>query len=177
MAVLADHEISRLVRSIKLIDPFDITRLQPASYDVVLSEGMKVQSKNTEGSQFIEFKDKVTVSHGDFIIASTEEVFNLPDNLAATLALKSTIGRMGMSHCLACWADPGFKGQMTLELYVVGHSKIELYAGMKIGQMVFQPVASINDSEMRSTSVDAPYHGRYQNQRGATLPREEKSDF
>jgi dCTP deaminase len=74
-----------------------------------------------------------------FILASTVEVFNLPDDIACEFKLKSSAARAGLNHCLSGWADPSWSGsRLTLELKnELQYHSLLLKPGMKIGQMVF----------------------------------------
>ena len=81
---------------------------------------------------------------GEFCLAETEEIFNIPDSISAQFALKSSRGREGYENLLAGWVDPGFSGRLTLELVNVRrHWDLPLYPGMKIGQIVFFKMSSI----------------------------------
>lgn len=60
------------------------------------------------------------------------------------------------------WLDPGFKGEITLELYNANRCAIELKAGRRVGQLVF--------AEMDDVALN-PYCGKYQGQTGATGSR------
>lgn len=86
---------------------------------------------------------------GDFILATSQETFNLPRNIAAEYKLKSSLARSGLQHMLAGWCDPGWFGsKLTLELKnVTRHHTLLIKPGMKIGQMVFwscDPVPEAN---------------------------------
>lgn len=169
MAVLNDISIKNLVQNHGMIDPFHLDLLQGASYDVCLGNEFLVQRKNIGHRK--KFSEEVIVYHGDFILASTLEKFSIPDNISAELRLKSSRAREGISHALAVYADPGFVGQMTLELYIVGHRSVRLYGGMKIGQMIFIPTVEIlEDGTIKNSNVLNSYRnrGHYQGQIGPT---------
>ena len=97
------------------------------------------------------------------MLGATLERISLPDDLVARLDGKSSLGRLGLQvHSTAGLADPGFTGQITLELSNMTRLPISLYPGMRIAQLVF---------EMLSTPADRPYgHGglgsKYQGQSG-----------
>lgn len=84
-----------------------------------------------------------------FILASTCEIFNLPNDIAAEFKLKSSLARGGLNHCLAGFADPGWhNSRLTLELYnVLKHHTLLLRRGMKIGQMIFYRVKPVPETE------------------------------
>ena len=88
--------------------------------------------------------------------------FELPDNLTAFVEGRSSLGRMGLFIQNAGWVDPGFKGEITLELYNANRCAIELKAGRRVGQLVF--------AEMDDVALN-PYCGKYQGQTGATGSR------
>lgn len=80
-----------------------------------------------------------TMRPGQFILASTKEVFNLPDDICALFVMKSSVARCGLDQMNAAWCSPGWRGSaLTLELINVtrGHALV-LRPGMPIGQMVF----------------------------------------
>lgn len=95
------------------------------------------------------------------ILATTPEFVRIPNDAAATIYLKSSRAREGLDHALAGWIDPGFCGQITLELHA--HRPVILTAGQRVVQLV-----------MMSLTAPAlkPYSGRYQGQRGPTMRRE-----
>lgn len=95
-----------------------------------------------------------------FILASSAEVFNLPNNVSAEYKLKSSLARSGLQHLLAGWCDPGWcDSKLTLELKNVSqHHTLILRPGMKIGQMVFWESAPV--PEDRSYAVTGQYNGQ-----------------
>lgn len=150
---LSDRTIRHLVGSRQLvIDPFDPDLVQPCSYDLTLGD---VQVGRIEGTPWI-------IGRQAFVLASTRERVELPDWLAATVSGKSTWGRRGLAvHVTAGHVDPGFRGQITLEM--VNHSDllIPLVSGMPIAQLVFTRL---------DQPAEHPYQGRYQDQMGVTPP-------
>lgn len=101
----------------------------------------------------------IIVPPHSFLLATTMEYIRLPHNLTAFVEGRSSIGRIGLFIQNAGWVDPGFEGQITLELYNANSLPIRLEAGRRICQLVFcrmdQPAA-------------APYQGKYQGQKNAT---------
>ena len=92
----------------------------------------------------------------------------VPDDVAARLEGKSSLGRLGLlTHSTAGFIDPGFSGHVTLELANVATLPILLWPGMKIGQVSFMQM---------TTPADKPYGkgasgSKYQGQRGPTPSR------
>ena len=91
---------------------------------------------------------------GEFILAHTVELFNLPNNIACEFKLKSSAARIGLGHLLAGHCDPGWNGSvLTLELHNVSrYHIIHLHPGDKIGQMIFHHVDMV--------PADRSYAGR-----------------
>lgn len=83
--------------------------------------------------------DGFVLRPGDFILAQSEQEFNLPNDISAEYKLKSSMARIGINHALAGWCDAGWHGSvLTLELMNVSrHHDILLHAGDRIGQMIF----------------------------------------
>jgi dCTP deaminase len=100
-----------------------------------------------------------TLHPGEFILAQTVEVFNLPNNISAEYKLKSSMARLGLDHLNAGWADSGWFGSvLTLELKnVTRNHTIVLRAGDKIGQMVFFRHTAVPDD--KSYAVRGSYNG------------------
>ena len=79
---------------------------------------------------------------GDFILGSTVEHIEVPPDLAARVEGKSSLGRLGlMVHVTAGFIDPGFKGNITLELKNLSHRSITLKTGMPISQICFEELS------------------------------------
>jgi dCTP deaminase len=119
--------------------------------DLAAKESIRMSS-----IEFFEF----VLSPGEFILASTAETFNLPNNIACEYKLKSSLARSGLQHALAGWADPGWNNsKLTLELSnATRFHQLKLTAGMKIGQMVFFECDPVPDEHSYATK------GQYNNQ-------------
>lgn len=96
----------------------------------------------------------------EFILAETREFFNLPDDVACEYKLKSSLARCGLQHLLAGWGDPSWYGStMTLEFVNARRYKLmQLYPGMKIGQVVFWRGEAVPESQLYR------HRGQYNNQ-------------
>jgi dCTP deaminase len=147
--LLPDHEIQRLCEQQGMIAPFCLEQLNPASYDVRLGTEVMVESVKSRAfvrASIADFTkdDPWYLDPGQFCLASTEEVFNMPGDVAGHFALKSSRGREGYSHALSAYIDPGFHGsRLTLELHNLRQlHPLPLYPGMLIGQIVFSLMSS-----------------------------------
>jgi len=169
--ILSDKTISKMIEEKTLvIEPITKEQIQPASVDIRLGNTFSVVNDTPSGiitlGNKIEYKSIVTDTYlilpGQFVLATTMEYFELPDDLTAFVEGRSSLGRMGLFIQNAGWVDPGFKGEITLELYNANRCAIELKAGRRVGQLVF---AKMDDSALN------PYNGKYQGQKGATGSR------
>jgi dCTP deaminase len=144
VTVLCDWQIRlHCESSDAMVEPFRAELLNPASIDVLL--GNNVMVEDTTRRQFIEvdisdnsIKQPFWIEPGEFCLAEIQEIVNLPDFLSGQFLLKSSRGREGYEHALAGFIDPGYRGRLTLELKnSLRHSRLPLYPGLKIGQIVF----------------------------------------
>lgn len=149
--------------------PFD--NINAASIDVRLGADILVEVSNFDPfdpDQVVCLRDRdplimrkvfmdeqgYILAPGEFILAHTVELFNLPDNIACEFKLKSSAARIGLGHLLAGHCDPGWNGSvLTLELHNVSrYHSIHLHPGDKIGQMIFHHVDMV--------PADRSYAGR-----------------
>ena len=149
--LLPDHEIRALCLEHALISPFNEEQLQPSSYDVAL--GVHIMIEVAETTELIRHNigghtetDPYWLEPGTFILAETEEMFNMPDDpaISGQFVLKSSRARSGIQHMLAGFIDPGYHGsRLTLELKNVRQKhKVGIWPGMLIGQVLFMPLTA-----------------------------------
>ena len=169
--ILSDGEIYKLLKEGSLqIEPLDKIQIQPASVDIRLGNTFCVLEDTSNGiiklQDEVNYKtivtDKYLLLPGQFILATTMEYFKLPNDLTAFVEGRSSLGRLGLFIQNAGWVDPGFEGEITLELFNANRCAIELQAGYRLGQLVF--------ARMQEAALH-PYAGKYQKQKGATGSR------
>ena len=170
--MLSDFQIRHIAQQ-GAIQPFDEQNLQPSSYDLTLSDEFVVQTGGEitpeQGSYQVK-KTKIStdsfyLNPGDFVLGVTRETINCGKEFAARFEGKSSLGRIGLcTHITAGFIDPGFSGQITVELSNLGKSTIILWPGMKIGQICFFKL----DAEPEHVYGDAATGSHYQNQSGVT---------
>jgi dCTP deaminase len=175
MSVLSDRDIRAAIEAGEVaIRPYDPADLQPSSVDLHLDRSFRVFRNNrypyidvrapqpdlTELLSVAE--DEPFVLHpGEFVLGQTLEWVELPDNLVARLEGKSSLGRLGLLiHSTAGYVDPGWKGNLTLELSNVANLPIALYFGMKIGQISFFQMSSSVDRPYGSKELGSKYQGQ-----------------
>jgi dCTP deaminase len=83
--------------------------------------------------------ESFTLHSGEFILAMTKEYVEMPDDLMGRLEGRSSIGRLGVVvHSTAATVDPGFRGNITLELANMGRIPVLLHPGMRICSLSFE---------------------------------------
>lgn len=120
------------------------------SIDITLAEEILVEMLPSAENCILSWKTRqqpsmkkiklpYVLAPGEFILAASEQIFNLPDWLSAEYKLKSSMARCGINHLNAGWCDPGWNGSaLTLELVnTLQRHRILLEAGERIGQIVF----------------------------------------
>jgi dCTP deaminase len=180
--LLSDRDIRAEVDKGRVVlEPYDEAMVQPSSVDIRLDRFFRVFENHRyphidpaveqpELTRLVEpDADEPFILHpGEFVLASSYEVVTLPDDVAARLEGKSSLGRLGLlTHSTAGFVDAGFSGHVTLELSNVATLPIKLWPGMKIGQLCFFRLSSPAEHPYGS----AVYGSRYQDQRGPTPSR------
>ncbi len=179
--LLSDRDILKRLKDGSLkIAPFDKNSIQPSTIDFRLSS--KISVFDNWQTAIIDLAEKVDVSRtidvgkngsfiihpGEFILGSTVEKITLPNDLAANVEGRSSLGRLGlMIHATAGYVDPGFSGHVTLEISNISRLPIKLYAGMRIGQLGFMMMSSPVNREYGQKSLGS----KYQNQEGPTASK------
>lgn len=178
--ILSDADIvRRLEEGDLVVEPLDdpSLQIQPASVDLRLGrEFLEFQRTNIPcihpGSER-EVEEYVTESvvgegeefilhPGDFVLGTTKERVEIPNDLLAHVEGRSSLGRLAIVvHATAGVVDPGYRGQITLELSNLGTAPVALTPEMRISQLIF--------TEMKS-AADRPYGAergsKYQDQTG-----------
>ncbi len=169
--VLSDATIKKLIaQGTLVIEGIDESQIQPASVDCRIGRHYLVTDDTSMTSitfdKPITYRevesDAITIPPHSFLLATTMEYFKLPNDVTAFVEGRSSIGRMGLFIQNAGWVDPGFEGEITLELYNANSLPITIPAGRRVGQLVFCAL---------DQAAEKPYQGKYQGQRKATGSR------
>lgn len=182
VVLLSDRDIRTEIDNGRVVlDPWEPAMMQPSSIDVRLDKYFRLFDNHKypvidpaqdqlDLTRLVEVDpDEGFVLHpGEFVLGSTLEGISLPDDLAARVEGKSSLGRLGLlTHATAGFVDPGFSGHVTLELSNVATLPIMLWPGMKIGQLCFFRLSSPSEHPYGSSA----YGSHYQGQRGPTASR------
>ena len=169
--ILSDKTIEKLLAEGSLaIEPLEPEQIQPASVDIRLGDTFGIVEDTPSGIVGLEDEiayktirtDRYILLPGQFVLATTMEYVRLGADLTAFVEGRSSLGRMGLFVQNAGWVDPGFEGEITLELFNANRCALELRSGRRVGQLVFA---------QQDEAAKNPYDGKYQGQRGATGSR------
>lgn len=177
MSALPDHDIARkcsahLYRQRPLIEPFWKAQLQPASYDVRLSDELLVpiswshpldlgEPTPDDTYRMVEMdEDGFLLGPGEFVLGSTDERVNIPNGIVGRIEGKSSIGRLGLTvHVTAGYLDPGFCGCITLEIANLFPRAIRLRPGILIAQLGFEYMSEPCALPYGSAGLNSKYQG------------------
>jgi dCTP deaminase len=175
--LLSDRDIRvEIDKGRVVLDPFDAEMVQPSSVDIRLDRYFRVFENHRyphidpavdqpDLTRAVEpaGEEPFILHPGEFVLGSTYEMVTLPDDIAARLEGKSSLGRLGLlTHSTAGFIDPGFSGHVTLELSNVATLPIKLWPGMKIGQFCFFRLSSPAEHPYGSTGTGSRYQGQRQ---------------
>lgn len=146
------------------VEPFEEAQVNAASYDVRLGDDWICPTREPEEIR----ADTFRLFPGEVVLATTFEYVRIPRQVACDLKLKSTFGRLWINHSLAGWCDPGFEGNITLELQNLGPAPFVLEARRRIAQLIFIRM----ESEPRIAYGEPGSSSHYQGQTGTTRARE-----
>jgi dCTP deaminase len=123
-------------------------------------------AQETDADRTIE-QDEFILHPGDFVLGTTKERVEIPDDLIAHVEGRSSLGRLAIVvHATAGIVDPGYEGQITLELSNLGKAPVALTPDMRISQLTF--------TELKNRA-EVPYGkergSKYQGQTGPQASR------
>ena len=127
--------------------------------------GTVVDPKNFDEKNIVDFKgDVCIVPPNSFALARTIEYFKMPRDVLAICLGKSTYARCGIIVNVTPF-EPGFEGHITIEISNTTPLPAKIYANEGIAQVLF-----LQGDEICEVSY-ADKKGKYQRQKGITLPR------
>jgi deoxycytidine triphosphate deaminase len=154
MSIKPDWWINQQAMECGLIEPFILEHVNPASIDLTWSGRVKVAvGMKLDGTKiWADVTEHVTPDGFWFLpnllyLMDSLEVVTIPNNITASLTLKSSMGRLGLEHLHSGFFDPGFQGTATWEIKVLSPWPILLKPCQRVMQLVFDEMASrpIND--------------------------------
>jgi dCTP deaminase len=174
-SVLSDGTIRRLVEEERIrIEPWDPAMVQPASVDLKLGRSFRVFHNHrlpaidlaepptgvTEHVQ-IDADASFVIHPGEFVLGTTVEWVELPNDIVARIEGKSSLGRLGLIvHATAGFVDPGFSGTLTLEITNLTRVPIVLWPGKPIAQLSFMALDKAAERPYGHPDLGSRYHGQ-----------------
>jgi len=168
--LLTYNELVELVEQ-GIIENVKPEQINAASVDVTLADGYLYEADPCRDSSHVinlgaketpvmrTHKGMLILNPGAFALASTEQIFNLPNDIAAIYVLKSSMARAGINHLNAGYCDPGWNGSaLTMEFHnTLRHHTLVMSPGDKCGQMYF--IRGEMVPELASYAVRGQYCG------------------
>ncbi len=178
MGILPDWQIKRDVK----IEPFADEASRPGvisygvssyGYDVRVGRNFKVftnvygaliDPKNFSPTAFVDIEgDFCVIPPNSFALAETVETFEIPRDVLATCLGKSTYARCGIIVNVTP-LEPEWRGKITIEISNTTPLPAKIYANEGIAQILFFRAEAVCHTSY------ADKKGKYQNQKGLTLP-------
>lgn len=177
--IFSDRDIKERLRNGTIkIEPCDIeAQVGPIGVDLRLGNTFRLfktshkthidlsKKDNEPDTELVEIEDgKEFVLHpNEFVLGITKEHIELPNDIAAHIDGRSSLGRLGVIvHSTAGHVDPGYKGKLTLEMTNIGKLPVSILPGMRFCFLMFESLSS---------PVENAYKGKYL---GTTVPGESK---
>ena len=183
MSIKSDRWITRMAREHNMIEPFVDDQVRQGvisygvssyGYDVRVGDEFKVftnvyntvvDPKNFDPKSFVDIKaDECVIPPNSFALASTIEYFRIPRDVLTICLGKSTYARCGIIVNVTPF-EPEWEGHVTIEISNTTPLPAKIYANEGIAQVLFFQ----SDEPCAKSYKDKK--GKYQAQRGVTLPR------
>jgi dCTP deaminase len=185
MAIKSDRWIRHMAREHAMIEPFQDAQARQGvisygvssyGYDMRVADEFKiftnvhstvVDPKHFDARSFVEYRGEVCiVPPNSFALARSVEYFRIPRNVLTICVGKSTYARCGIITNVTPF-EPEWEGHVTLEISNTTPLPARIYAGEGIAQVLF---FEADEHDVCETSY-ADKRGKYQSQRGVTLPK------
>ncbi len=183
MSIKPDVWIERMAQQVKMIEPFESGQVRQGvisyglssyGYDIRVADEFKifhnvnttvVDPKNFDDASFVEFGGQIcTIPPNSFALARSIEYLRMPRNVTGLVLGKSTYARCGIVTNFTP-LEAGWEGHITIEISNTTPLPARIYANEGIAQVLF----FAGDEPCRVSYADRK--GKYQGQRGITLPK------
>ena len=187
MSIKSDKWIRRMANEYRMIDPFEPDQVKQVEgrrivsygtssygYDIRCADEFKlftninstiVDPKEFDDKNFVNFKgDSVIIPPNSFALARTVEYFRIPRNILTVCLGKSTYARCGILVNVTPF-EPEWEGYVTLEFSNTTPLPAKIYANEGVAQVIFFESDEVCETSYKDRG------GKYQGQRGVTLPK------
>ena len=154
MAILTQNEIKKAIdRGLIKIEPLDGLHIGAGSIDLTLGNKFRIFKEHRgifhirDDSNFEDLTDFISLQDGETIIVKpqemilgiTREKITLAENYCGWLEGRSRFARFGLAiHVTAGFMHPGISNHQVLEIVNLGHTRLALYPGTRICQVIFE---------------------------------------
>lgn len=170
MTVLSDYDLHRRLapgaEQRLIVEPLGTGAVQPSSIDLRLGPDLLIATPDGYRPHSLTNDGPLRLFQHAFILGATLEWIEVPDDLVGVLVGKSSRAREGLQVEAAGFVDPGWRGNLTLEIVMLSPFPTFLMAGEMIAQLHVQLLLSRCDRPYGSDGV-----GRYQNSTGPVESR------
>ena len=178
MAILSDKTLKEYLKEGKIgFEPLtDEKQIQPSSIEMRLGDEVKlfkvvrkpyIDPKDPDDistymeSTIVPEGEAFIIHPNEFALATTLEYVKVPDDLVARVEGRSSMGRLGITmHVTAGFIDPGFEGNITLEISNIGAMPVALYPGQRVCQIVFETMTSPSEMPYGHPKRNSKYMGQ-----------------
>ena len=183
MSIKSDRWIKRMALEHRMIEPFVDSQtgagvvsygVSSYGYDIRVADEFKVftnvyntvvDPKNFDPKSFVDIKaDVCVIPPNSFALARTIEYFRIPRDILTVCVGKSTYARCGIIVNVTPF-EPEWEGHVTIEISNTTPLPARIYANEGIAQVLFFQ----GDEPCEVSYRDKK--GKYQAQRGVTLPK------
>jgi len=105
--------------------------------------------------------ESIKIKPKHYVLAKTYEKFSIPNDCAGKIEARSSFSRLGLSvHFASDFINPGYRGQVPLELYNYGENEIILFPHMSICQLILVKLTTPSE---KAYNIG---HSKYMNEEG-----------
>lgn len=153
--ILSDRDLRKAQADYAIVEPFVDGHVQPASIDLRLGRDFLFMGASINAA------GNMPLDPGDFALGTTMETVTIPAHLVGQINGRSSWARKGLIvHTTAGFIDPGFTGQITLELANLSHETLWLPVGERICQLVLTQLTSPAEKPYGSAGLGSHYQGQ-----------------
>jgi dCTP deaminase len=187
VTIKSDRWIRRMALEQRMIEPFEAQQVKTLEgrrivsygtssygYDIRCSTEFKIftnvnstiiDPKRFDEKNFVDYKGEVCIiPPNSFALARTVEYFRIPRNVLTICLGKSTYARCGIIVNVTP-LEPEWEGHVTLEFSNTTPLPARIYANEGVAQVIFLESDEVCETSYRDRG------GKYQGQKGVTLPR------
>lgn len=147
--ILNGNTIKKLIEGKKLIENANLENIHSSSYDLTASEYILKFKKNRKPISLndvqeldsmyeqISIKDGYSLKPGECILVALEDMFNIPDNICASIRGRTSYNRLGLFTTIQ-HLNPGYRGKLNISITNQSTNTYTIIPKLKIAQVVFE---------------------------------------